>query len=71
MKPDTNSQSRKRAWIQYAGAGMQMVVIVLGMTWLGHYLDTHYALETPWWTLSLSLLGCVLGLYYMVKSFLK
>ncbi len=69
MKPDADP--RKRAWMQYAGAGMQMVVIVLGMTWLGRYLDTRYALETPWWTLSLALLGCVLGLYYMVKSFLK
>jgi len=72
MKPDSDQENNsRREYLKWAGAGVQMVVTIGGFAALGWWLDQKYENEIPGWTLTLSLLGCVLSLYNLIKSFLK
>lgn len=71
MKPEPDPDKARREYLKWAGAGMQMVITIGGFAWLGWYLDKRQGLQTPWWTLGLSLFGCILSLYSLIRSFLK
>lgn len=71
MKPDPEKGNAQREYLKWAGAGIQMVVTIGAFTALGWWLDQQSANEIPGWTLGLSLTGCVLSLYNLIKSFLK
>lgn len=51
--------------------GFQMLVIIGGFTYLGHYLDAKWSFNTPWMTISLSLLGIVASTYQIIKQITK
>lgn len=51
--------------------GFQMLVIIGGLTYLGHYLDQKWAMQTPWMTISLALFGIVASTYQIIKQLTK
>lgn len=40
-------------------------------TWAGYWLDGHFQNKTPWFTLSLMLLGLFAALYNVIRSVTK
>ncbi|MCF8283503.1 MAG: AtpZ/AtpI family protein [Sphingobacteriales bacterium] len=58
-------------YIKYAGMGFQMLVIIGGLTYLGHYLDGKWSFATPWMTISLALFGIVASTYQIIKQLTK
>lgn len=67
-KPENNGL---RNYARYAGIGTQMIVIILMTVWGGKKLDHHFQLETPVFTIILSLLGVFAAIYTAIKDFLK
>jgi ATP synthase protein I len=58
-------------YARYTGLGAQMIVIILVTVWGGIKLDKFFALETPVFTIILSLLGVFAAIYTAVKDFIK
>ena len=66
-RPD-NSSDRLRAVARYSGIGAQMLATIGLSTWAGYWLDGHFQTKTPWFTLSLMLLGLFAALYNVIRS---
>ncbi len=58
-------------YLKYAGLGFQMLVIIGGLTYLGHYLDQKWGFSTPWMTVILSLFGVFASIYQIIKQLSK
>ena len=58
-------------YARYSGLGVQMIVIILVTVWGGIKLDKLFGLETPVFTVILSLLGVFAAIYTAVKDFIK
>lgn len=58
-------------YAKYTGLGVQMVVIILITVWGGIKLDKLFGLETPVFTIILSLLGVFTAIYTAIKDFIK
>ena len=58
-------------YARYTGIGVQMIVIILVTVWGGMKLDKLFGLETPVFTIILSLLGVFTAIYTVVKDFIK
>ena len=58
-------------YARYSGLGVQMIVIILITVWGGIKLDKLFGLETPVFTVILSLLGVFTAIYTAVKDFIK
>lgn len=71
VNPKKNKLKPPNRFLQYSGLGMQMAIVIGGMTWLGNYLDEKAARETPVLTIVLGLIGVVAGLYLGLKDFVK
>ena len=56
---------------KYSGIAFQMIGIILITTWGGTKLDKLTGLETPVFTIVLSLLGVFAAIYTAVKGFIK
>lgn len=48
-----------------------MLVIIAGLSYLGHYIDNRWAFQTPWFTIILSLLGIFASTYQVIKTLTK
>ncbi len=48
-----------------------MLVTIGGLSYLGHYLDKKWTMETPWMTISLALFGVIASMYQVIKSLNK
>lgn len=59
------------SYAKYTGLGIQMVVIILITVWGGIKLDKLFGLETPVFTIILSLLGVFAAIYTAIKDFIK
>jgi F0F1-type ATP synthase assembly protein I len=59
------------AYAKYTGLGVQMLVIILVTVWGGNKLDKLFGLETPVFTIILSLLGVFTAIYTAIKDFIK
>ena len=64
-------ESGVNAYAKYSGLGFQMLATIGGGVILGQYLDKRQALETPWWTIGLTLLGIGMALYFVFKTLPK
>ena len=51
--------------------GIQMAGIIGFFAWLGTYFDKKFETLTPWWTISLSLLGVISSMFLVIKEILK
>jgi len=69
MKP--KKKTDYQVYAKWAGAGIQMIGLIGGMSYLGWRLDQYFENQTPGWTLTLALTGCALSMYYLIRSFLK
>jgi ATP synthase protein I len=58
-------------YAKYSGVGIQMVIIILITVWGGIRLDKLFLLETPVFTIILSLLGVAAAIYTAIKDFIR
>jgi ATP synthase protein I len=58
-------------YARYTGLGVQMIVIILVCVWGGIKLDKLLGLQSPVFTIILSLLGVFAAIYTAVKDFIK
>ncbi|GGG45814.1 AtpZ/AtpI family protein [Hymenobacter glacieicola] len=71
-RPDSEGNSdRMRAVARYSGIAAQMMATIGLSTWAGYWLDKHFQTKTPWFTLSLMLLGLFAALYNVIRSVTK
>lgn len=71
-KPEKNRENDGlKDYARYTGLGIQMIVIILITVWGGIKLDKLFLLETPVFTIILSLLGVFAAIYTAVKDFIK
>jgi len=56
---------------KYSGMAFQMMAIILVTTWGGVKLDKVLKLETPVFTVVLSLLGVFAAIYTSLRDFIK
>lgn len=74
---DLKNQEKKqasntaRSAARYTGIGFQMIAIILIAVWGGRKLDELFLLDTPIFTVVLSLFGVFAAIYTAVKDFLK
>lgn len=71
----TNSEKTKRpgrklpdALVKYSGLSIKMAIAILGGVYLGKFIDEKLTLETPVFTLILSLLGLALAIVIIIKD---
>lgn len=62
----TPSRGSKKAPMALAGLGFELVAAVAGFTFVGYWIDRHYATE-PWGTVVGAVLGIIGGLYNFVR----
>jgi F0F1-type ATP synthase assembly protein I len=72
-RKNPKSQPNKgiREFGRYSGIAFQMIAIILITTWGGMKLDKLTGLETPVFTIILSLLGVFAAIYIAIKDFIK
>lgn len=67
-----NDQQKQRAdYLHYSSVGIQMVLTILLFTYLGHRLDKYVENPKPIWTAVFALLGVVISMLVMLRSFFK
>ena len=71
QKPQEKPKKSLNQFTRYSAMGIQMAVIIGGLSWLGDYLDERRAAEFPTWTLILSLFGVSAALFLMIKDLIK
>jgi len=70
--PEKNTENNGLTnYAKYTSLGVQMIVIILVTVWGGIKLDKLFGLETPVFTIILSLLGVFAAIYTAVKDFIK
>jgi F0F1-type ATP synthase assembly protein I len=70
--PENDQENRGlNNYARYSGIGVQMVIIILITVWGGIKLDKLFLLETPVFTIVLSLLGVAAAIYTAIKDFIR
>jgi ATP synthase protein I len=70
---DENEDGRSNFAVNYGpylGLGLQLAVTVVGMVFLGIWLDSKFN-SNPWLTVIFSFLGIAASLYNFIKTVLK
>ncbi len=60
-----------KSYAKYTGIAIQMVVIIVVMTFAGVKLDSRRASDIPVFTIILSLLGVFAAIYTAIKDFIN
>ncbi|HCI55240.1 MAG TPA: AtpZ/AtpI family protein [Bacteroidales bacterium] len=68
---DNEKNGGLHTYVKYSGLAFQMLAIILISVWGGTKLDKLFLLETPIFTIILSLLGVAAAIYTAVKDFIK
>tara|TARA_B110000196_G_scaffold260329_1_gene231561 strand:+ start:305 stop:538 length:234 start_codon:yes stop_codon:yes gene_type:complete len=71
--PEKKIKKKKQlnSYVKYSSLATQMAVIIAAGVFLGEYLDKTHTLETPIYTIILSLLSIFLALYYVIKKIIN
>jgi F0F1-type ATP synthase assembly protein I len=56
------------AFLKYSGMSTKIALAILAGVYSGKYLDEYFGLETPIFTLVLSMLGLALALYIIIRD---
>lgn len=56
------------SYFKYSSLGLQMIATIGFFILLGRYLDKNLELQKPWFTLTLSLLGCIGTIFLLIKK---
>lgn len=70
-KQQKSSKDSANSFARYSGIAIQMVAIIVIMTFAGVKLDSRRASDTPVFTIIFSLLGVFAGIYTAIKDFIK
>lgn len=71
-RPNLNeSKQSYNKYIKYSNIGLQMLIIIAAGAFGGQWLDKRLGLETPIFTIILSLLGVVVAIVLVVRSILN
>lgn len=70
-KAENRDDDPIKSYARYTGMAIQMIVIIVGMTYAGVWLDSKREGDTPVFTLILSLLGVFAALYTSLKDFIN
>jgi hypothetical protein len=62
-------QQRRKDYLHYSSAGIQMVLTILLFTWIGTRLDKSAENERPIWTAVLAIFGVVIAMVFMLRAF--
>jgi NhaP-type Na+/H+ or K+/H+ antiporter len=62
-------QQRRKDYLHYSSAGIQMVLTILLFTWIGTRLDKSAENEKPIWTAILAIFGVVVAMVFMLRAF--
>jgi ATP synthase protein I len=65
-KPDALKEYGK-----YSSLAFQMVIIIGGLTWLGHWIDSFTGWHFPVFLVVFAMLSVVLAIYYAIKDLIK
>ena len=68
-KPSLKRKANK--YVKFSSLGIQMGLIIYAFTWGGMFLDEHYEMSTPWFTVALSLSGVVGSLTLVIREVIK
>ena len=60
-------ESSKRPPMALAGLGFELVAAIVGLAFVGYWIDRHYATQ-PWGVVIGSVLGIIGGLYNFIRS---
>lgn len=66
--PDQNGKKPHHDYTRYAGLGFEILACMLLFVGGGYALDRWLEPEKPWFTLGLSLFGCVCAIILMIRS---
>ena len=58
-------------YLKYTGLGFEFLACILLFVGAGYGLDQWLETEQPWFLMSLSLAGCGIALYLLVRKFWK
>lgn len=71
-KPETQTPADQASNVaRYSGIAFTMLAIIGLSAWLGTWLDGHFHNKTPYYTVSLMLLGLFVALYQVIRSLTK
>jgi F0F1-type ATP synthase assembly protein I len=59
---------KKKGYVHYSALAVQIVGTILIFVYIGQWLDEKYSLETPWFTLGLSVLGLMGSMIYLIRK---
>ncbi len=71
---EKNQNSEKKSpnsYLKYSGMGLQMAAIIALGVWGGTALDKYFQTKFPGFTLALSLLSVIGGIYWAVKDIIN
>ncbi|MBC7387704.1 MAG: AtpZ/AtpI family protein [Opitutaceae bacterium] len=58
-------------YLKYSGIGLQLLVIVVGGTYAGFWIDEHYNNQKPVFSITFGFTSVVIGIFYLVRQLLK
>lgn len=56
------------AYARYSTLGFSMIAIILLGVFGGQWIDKHFGLKIPIFTASMTILGLIFALYYLIKE---
>ena len=59
------------SYAKYSSLAFQMIAIVGGLTWLGHWIDTFTGWHFPVFLVIFAFVSVFLAMYYAIKDFIK
>lgn len=61
-------KKRPNEVLKYSGMGTKMAITILLGIYVGKYLDEKMALNTPWWTLALSIISVAVAIVIVIRD---
>lgn len=58
-------------YLKYSGIGLQLLVIVIGGTYAGFWIDEHFKNQKPVFSVIFGFVSVVLGIFYLVRQLLN
>ena len=71
QKNQKENNSGLEKYAKYSGIAFQMIIIILFFVWAGVKLDEKYMNDGKLFTVIFSVLGVFIGLYVVLKDFIK
>lgn len=67
-KKESRRKKLPETLVRFSNMSVKMAVAILAGVYAGRYLDERLSLETPWFTLFLSLFGLATAIYIIIKD---